>query len=149
MKLNFVILFLAAVLIIAGCASQTSGSQTNGSQANVSQAPATSKTFVSTKEAYDSGLSLKCTGKVSVYTINYYFSNKNIRKESIGLEQTLYQIITNDNHYYSWMSTSPEKSESISGDYAKQFRNTFISEPFTTSCTEQSVDSSLFEPPKK
>lgn len=143
MKLNFVILFLAAVLMIAGCASQS-----GGSQASASQAPATPKTFASMKEAYDSGLSLKCTGKTSVYTMNLYFSNKNIKTESIGPAQTIYQIITNDDHYYSWMSTSPKKVVSLSGEDVQQSRNALLNSPLTIPCTEQAIDSSLFEPPK-
>ena len=140
MKTKFIIIFaLAALLILAGCTSQGSGSQTVSGQ----------KTFKSIKDAYDSGLSLKCSGTSGVYTVNMYFSNKNIRSESIGPAQTIYQVITKDNHYYSWMSTSPEKVISMSGDGVNQPRNALLNGPLTIPCTEQAIDSSLFEPPKK
>ncbi len=139
MKLKSMIilaLIVALMLIIAGCTGSKSGSLTS------------EKTFASMKEAYDSGLSLKCTGKASVYTMNLYFSNKNIKTESIGPAQTIYQIITSDDHAYMWSSASPEKLVSISGDGAKQTRTAFLNGPLTIPCTEQLLDPSLFEPPK-
>ena len=142
MKLKIIIFALAAMLIIAGCAGPKSGVSTSG----------TEKIFASAKEAYDSGLSLKCGATAGVTTMNMYFSNKNIKTEGIGPAQTTYTLLTADNRYYVWANPPlPGKAMiSLSGDSVDQSRYALLNAPLGPQipCTEQEIDPSFFEPPK-
>ena len=143
MKPKFTIIFvLAIMLLIAGC---------TGSKSSVSSSE-TEKIFASAKEAYDSGLSLKCGATAGTTTMNMYFSDKNIKTEAIQPAQTAYTLITADNRYYTWANPPfPGKAMiSLSGDSVEQSRYTLLNIPLGPNipCIEQPLDSSFFEPPK-